>query len=363
MLARSWGSTPSPAHGGRHLTLSRNTIPTLDALARATLLNQTRSPRAVALAVERGDTAPPDADQAIANDALQVRGLRPWIPPDPAAGAVLILQGPPLERPGIAIVGARASDPYGLSVATAAACDTVSLNRAVISGGAEGCDAAAHRAALDRGGLTFVVLGGGHDRLYPAHHSPLFRRICERGGTIASPFWPETPPAKHRFLARNRVIAALSEVIVVARARGESGALSTGFAGLRLGRVVLAVPGSVGDALSEGGHLLLSKGARPMLGSVSLRQELGEDRGDLWAHDHRGADSPWTEPEDCEYRGSEIPPEGALLLAALEGHGITQLEALQTQTKLPISTLLAALLDLELRGEVVRSVCGGVRRR
>ena len=100
-----------------------------------------------------------------------------------------------------------------------------------------------------------------------------------------------------------------------------------------------------------------------MLGSVSLRRGLGEDGGDLWTHDHRGAESPWTEPENCEYHGSEAPPDGALVLAALEGHGTTQLEALQMQTKLPVSTLLAALLDLELRGEVVRSVCGGVRRR
>jgi DNA processing protein len=343
------------------MTVSQNAIPTLSALARAAILAKTRSPRAVLDAVTRGDSPPPETDQAITDDALRVRGLQPWIPPDARAGAVLILRGPPLKRPGVAIVGARASDPYGLAVAAASAHDVVKAKRIVISGGAEGCDATAHRAALDAGGLTWVVLGGGHDRLYPAHHRTLFREISERGGTIASPFWPETPPAKFRFLARNRVIAALSEIIVVARARRDSGALSTGFAGLDMGRAVLAVPGSVGEALSEGAHHLLSCGARPMLGLSTLMRELNEVSGATWPHHERGAGSPWPEIAPGLNDDTELPEESAVVLDALRGPEISDLEALQSRTKLTLPVLLATLLELELMGLVTRSTCGGVR--
>jgi DNA processing protein len=345
------------------MTSSPKTIPTLDALARATILAQTRCPRAVERAVNAEDDAPPETDQAIAGDALRVRGLQAWIPPDARAGAVLILRGHPLRRPGVAIVGARASDGYGLSAAIATARDAVWADRVVISGGAEGCDAAAHRAALEAGGQTLVVLGSGHDRLYPAHHRGLFAEIVEAGGTIASPYWPETPPAKYRFLARNRVIAALSAVVVVARARHKSGALSTAFAGFEMGRPVLAVPGSVGDALSEGGHRLLAHGAKPMTGSGALLRALTEEGGEPWPCDHRGAPCPW--PGAPSEPLTEVTPsdESDAILHALREPGASDLASLHARTKVPIPGLLAALLDLELRGLVERSHGGDVRLR
>ena len=343
------------------MTRSQNPIPTLNPLARATLLALTRSPIAVSRAVQRGAPPPPDTDQALTEDALRVRGLEPWIPPDARAGAVLILRGPPPEAPGVAIVGSRTSDAYGIAVSTAAAHNAVRAQRVVISGGAEGCDAAAHRAAIEAGGTTMVVLGGGHDRLYPAHHRALFDDITKRGGCIASPFWPETPPAKFRFLARNRVIAALSEVIVVARARQKSGALSTGMAGLQMGRSVLAVPGSVGDALSQGPHLLLARGAKPMLGSTSLQGELGQGGGDRWPWRHSGESDPWPHAPKQPLNDAPLTAAEAAVLEALRTADTPDLETLQSQTSLAISTLLAALLELELRGLIIRASSGELR--
>jgi len=343
------------------MTMSQNAIPTLDPLARATLLALTRSPAAVSRAVQRGAPPSPDTDQALTEDALRVRGLEPWIPPDTRAGAVLILRGPPPEEPGVAIVGSRTSDAYGIAASAAAAHNAVRAQRVVISGGAEGCDAAAHRAALEVGGITMVVLGGGHDRLYPAHHRALFDDVVQSGGCIASPFWPETPPAKFRFLARNRVIAALSEVIVVARARQKSGALSTGMAGLQMGRSVLAVPGSVGDALSQGPHQLLATGAKPMLGPASLNRELGQGGGELWPWRHSGEPDPWPDTPTRPLNDSPMTADEAVVLEALRRPDIRDLGALQSRTSLAISTLLPTLLELELRGLIIRSSDGELR--
>ena len=148
-----------------------------EARARAALLAHLRCPRALARAISEGHAPLPETDQAIANDALAVRGLRAWVPPDPRAGALLIVRGRPPERPGVALVGARASDPYGIAISRRAALDAVEAGRSVISGGAEGCDSAAHQAAIEAKWHTFVVLGGGHDRPYPAHNRALFDRI------------------------------------------------------------------------------------------------------------------------------------------------------------------------------------------
>ncbi|MDP6944725.1 MAG: DNA-processing protein DprA, partial [Myxococcota bacterium] len=126
------------------MTNPPRTIPPLSAMARATILARTRRPAEVLRAVERGDPPAPETDQAVAENALRVRGLYPWIPTDPAAGPLLIVRGAVADTPGVAIVGARASDPYGLAVADAAAREAVDVGRSVVSGGAEGCDAAAH---------------------------------------------------------------------------------------------------------------------------------------------------------------------------------------------------------------------------
>ncbi len=132
----------------------------------------------------------------------------------------------------------------------------VDAGLAVVSGGAFGIDTAAHRAAVTGGGSSVAALACGIDRAYPAANAPLLQRISAAGAVI-SEYPPGTTPARHRFLVRNRLLAALGEVTVVVEASRRSGSLSTASAAAHLGRTVMAVPGPVTSAMSVGCHLLL----------------------------------------------------------------------------------------------------------
>lgn len=287
---------------------------------------------------------------------LESRDLWPWIPEGAPGVGLLLVRGAPVAPGRVAVVGGRASDAYGLACAQATALDAVALGLVVVSGGAEGCDAAAHQAALAAGGETVVVLPGGHDHPYPAAHASLFDEVVAAGGAVVSACWPTTRPTPWRFLARNRVIAALSDVCVVARARARSGALSTARAAREMGRPVLAVPGDVGEGWSEGGHQLLAAGGRPMTGSRSLVRALGREGGSTWPVIHRGSPGPWPPvppPLWAPLSGQDLKVARLLLT-----HGILDPPALVRQTGLALHQVDASLLDLEVQG-LVQSIDEG----
>jgi DNA processing protein len=159
-----------------------------------------------------------------------------------------------------AIVGTRAASAYGEHVAADLAAGLVERDVAVISGGAYGIDGTAHRATLAAGGVTVVVLAGGFDIPYPAGHSALLHRIGEHG-LIISEYPPGVRPARHRFLTRNRLVAAFAGATVVVEAGLRSGAANTAAWAHSLGRIVGAVPGPVTSPASAGCHVLLRGGA------------------------------------------------------------------------------------------------------
>lgn len=161
-----------------------------------------------------------------------------------------------LPQSGITIVGSRASSGYGERVAAEIAVGVADARYAVVSGGAFGIDTAAHRAAVTSGGVSVAVLACGIERSYPVANTALLRRVAE-SGALVSEYPPGTTPARHRFLVRNRLLAALSGVTVVVEAGRRSGSLSTASAAAHLGRTVMAVPGPVTSAMSVGCHLLL----------------------------------------------------------------------------------------------------------
>lgn len=301
-------------------------------------------------------TLPCPAPPARWERGLRERELWPWVPP-PGVGPLLLVAGAE-PGAGVAVVGSRATDAYGLAVARQVAWDAVRLGRWVVSGGAEGCDAAAHEGALDAGGRTAVVLGGGHDRPYPAAHRELFRRVVEGGGALVSGYWPTTPVARHRFVARNHVIAGLSEVVVVARARSRSGALVTARAARALGRPVLAVPGDVGEGLSGGPHALLEAGAAALTSGRGLARALGVGAHGLgaWPVRHHGAGAPWTASgaAGSECGEDEIGVVGAAVLDALALESGLDLDAMVVRTEFPVDAVTSALLDLELSGRIQR---------
>jgi DNA processing protein len=146
----------------------------------------------------------------------------------------------------LAIVGSRAATGAACARAEALARASVAAGYAVVSGGALGIDAAAHRATLAAGGATFAVLGCGVDVAYPDRHDALFGEIAARGGGVLSEHAPGTPPRRQHFPARNRLVAALAEATIVVEAGAGSGALITARLARKLGRRVLAMPGSAG---------------------------------------------------------------------------------------------------------------------
>jgi DNA processing protein len=156
----------------------------------------------------------------------------------------------------VAVVGSRASTAYGEHVAGELGHQLGTRGWTVVSGGAYGIDAAAHRGALAADAATVAVLACGVDRVYPAAHGAMFERISQTG-LLVSEWPPGCAPLRHRFLVRNRLIAALTRGTVVVEAAARSGAQATAQRARRLGRAVLVVPGPVTSAMSVGCHELL----------------------------------------------------------------------------------------------------------
>ena len=197
---------------------------------------------------------------------------------------VWVRGAPPLDEAfarAVAIVGARASTPYGNLVASELAYGLADRGWTVVSGGAFGIDAATHRAAMSADGLTAAVLACGVDRPYPVGHTSLFERIVEEGLLISE--WPPgAAPHRHRFLIRNRVIAAVTRGTVVVEAATRSGARQTLGRARLLGRAAMVVPGPVTSALSAGCHEELRRlGTRLVTTVAEVLEEVGRIGDDL----------------------------------------------------------------------------------
>ena len=158
-----------------------------------------------------------------------------------------------LAAPTVAVVGTRAPSEDGRQLAHRLAADLGAAGVCVISGLALGIDAAAHAGSLAAGAPTIGVLGGGHDRFFPPRNAELARRIVAGGGAVLSPYPPEHPAYPWQFLARNGIVAALADGVVVVEAAARSGALNTASWAADRGIPVMAFPGDVrrGDARSR----------------------------------------------------------------------------------------------------------------
>jgi DNA processing protein len=236
-----------------------------------------------------------------------------------------------LERPCVAVVGARACSPYGAAVARSLGRELAAAGVCVVSGLARGVDGEAHRGALEAGGPTVAVLGCGIDRDYPAAHAELARRIAQNG-LVVSEYPPGVEPAPWRFPARNRIVAGLSLAVVVVEARERSGALITAEFALEEGREVLAVPGEITSALSAGSNELLRQGAAPLLAPADALAAIG------------------LEPPATRPAPAVGGPAGRVLAALADGPA--DVDALTRRTALEAAEVAAALAELELEGLV-----------
>jgi len=171
--------------------------------------------------------------------------------PDPPLALFALGRLALLARPAIAIVGSRQATPQGVEDAYAFARILAEAGLTVVSGLAQGIDAAAHRGALDTPASTIAVTGTGPDRVYPASHRDLAHAIVERGALVTE-FAPGTPPLKENFPRRNRLIAGLARGVLVVEAAPGSGSLITARLAVEQGRDVFAIPGSIHSPLSKG---------------------------------------------------------------------------------------------------------------
>ena len=182
---------------------------------------------------------------------------------------------PENDRPSAAIVGARMCSPYGRIQAFHYAKALSGAGVQIISGLAWGIDSEGHKGALEGGTPTFAVLGNGTDVCYPRRNQELYQRILRKQGGIFSEYPPGTQPRKYFFPARNRIISALSDLVLVVEAKEKSGSLITAQWALEQGKAVFALPGPVNEALSQGCHRLIYDGAGIALSPEILLQELG----------------------------------------------------------------------------------------
>lgn len=179
----------------------------------------------------------------------------------------------------VAIVGTRRPTEYGRGVTYQLAYAAAQAGAVVVSGLAYGLDSVAHRAALDAGGVTLAVLGTPIDEIYPRVHERLAAEIVEKGGAVLSELAPgEVYHRQACFLQRNRIIAGLADVVVIAEAAARSGSLNTAAHALEQGREVMAVPGDIRRPLSEGCNRLIRQGAMPCLGTEDLLEMLFPER-------------------------------------------------------------------------------------
>ena len=178
-----------------------------------------------------------------------------------------------LKAPSLAIVGTRNPTPYGIRIAGDFAAGFVDREWAIVSGGAYGIDAAAHRGALVAEGCTIAVIASGIDSPYPSGNAKLFSEIVENGA-IVSEVSMGIPALPHRFLTRNRLIAALSKSTLVVEAAFRSGSLRTARDAAELMKPVMAIPGPINSPSSEGCHRLIGERSAELVTSVADAYEL-----------------------------------------------------------------------------------------
>ncbi|GAA4473598.1 DNA-processing protein DprA [Enteractinococcus fodinae] len=262
----------------------------------------------------------------------------------------------PQVEASLAIVGSRESTSYGDRATTNLVAHARGMGLTVVSGGAYGIDATAHRAALERSGQgtpTVAVLAGGLDRLYPAGNTQLLQQIAKRGLLITE-MPPGMRPNRYRFLNRNRLIAALSAATIVVEARYRSGALSTANHAHDLDRTVGAVPGPINVPTSAGCHRLIKESPT----------QLVDDATDLDAFYGSTTEAPPASTAAANQRNYDILDlEEMLVFDALPVSTTTNISHLTGLTGLPVPQITGILTRLERYGLAAQTTSGWKKRR
>jgi DNA processing protein len=255
-----------------------------------------------------------------------------------------------LSRPQLAIVGSRSATATGRETAFEFAARLAAAGLVITSGLAVGIDAAAHRGALAAAGTTIAVCGTGLDRVYPCEHAALAGEIAANGALV-SEFPTGTRPLAHNFPRRNRLLSGLARGVLVIEAAARSGSLITARLAGEQGRDVMAMPGSIHNALARGCHRLIKDGAALVETVEDVLETLGLT---VLATDvNSGAEL----HDRMEFPGDRLDSGAEILLNAL-GFGPTDLDRLVERTGLAAQSVISKLQLLELEGRV-ESLAGG----
>ncbi|MEW9797880.1 DNA-processing protein DprA [Alteromonas sp. CYL-A6] len=254
-----------------------------------------------------------------------------------------------LVEPQVAIVGSRRASHYGKEVASMLADALCQAGLAITSGLAAGIDAAAHRGSLSSG-RAIAVTGTGPDTVYPRQHIQLADDIVRCGGAVVSEFFPGTGPRPFHFPRRNRIIAGMTSGTVVVEAGFKSGTLITANLAADLGKEVFAVPGSITHAQSEGCHALIRQGAT----LVTCARDICDELGMVVNRQEEQSSSAEKRRANCLATDK--------LLASVDC-SVTAIDVIAQRNALPVSAVMAALLEYELRGLVTAVPGGYVRLR
>lgn len=247
----------------------------------------------------------------------------------------------------VTIVGARAATGYGEYTASDWAYALAGEGVAVFSGAAYGIDAAAHRGALAAEGTTVAVLGCALDAGYPAGHDALLAGVAERG-LVVSEYPMGTPPARHRFLVRNRLLAALTTGTVVVEADLRSGARNTANTAAALGKAVMAVPGPITSRVSSGCHEMIRSQQATLVTSADEVLEVTGRIGENLARDRPRA----------QRATDGLSPEALKVHEALPRRGGKSVEQLAADSGVPERKVRAAVGELDMAGLCQRCEAG-----
>lgn len=239
------------------------------------------------------------------------------------------------EKPVVSIVGSRAVTPYGRQITTKLAGELAGRGVAIVSGLALGVDALAHQAALEAGGYTVAVLPSPVEQVYPATNRKLAQRILEQGGALISEYDQDdrTEAFKSRFIARNRLVSGLADVLLITEASERSGTLHTANFALEQGRTVMAVPGNITSPTSAGTNNLIKAGAIPVTDLSDILTALGLDG----------------KREQLEILATN-PAEQSIL--ELLQTGASDSSLIQQQSGLPVDVFNQTLTMLEITGKI-----------
>lgn len=318
--------------------------PSLAPSAAAALVTAAADPEPALAAVRRSGVAV----VTLADEAYPARLRRVDLPPP-----VLFVWGDAaaMDRVrAIAVVGTRRPTALGRATAGRIAEAAGGLGATIVSGLAFGIDAAAHAGAVRIGAPTVAVIGGGHERLYPASHRGLAAGIVRGGGAIVSEFAPETVPSRGTFPRRNRIISGLSDATVVVEAGARSGALTTAAWALEQGRGLFLVPGRLDDP-AVAGCLAFLREAGPEARVVAGIPELLEDLGLVPACAATGTASRAAGGAAEVVLGALGPAERAVATELVAGRGTV--DEIVARSDLAGATVLGVLTSLELRGLAV----------